>query len=61
MIDLFLSGMPEQALAYIGPGPGLSLIGAFFMFLFGLLLTVALVLLWPLRMLWKKFRKKKDK
>jgi hypothetical protein len=56
-IVIFLSmGIMESATAYVGPGAGLSLLGA----LWGLLLSVgaalAFVVLWPLRRLRKRFQ-----
>lgn len=48
------------SLAYVGPGPGLSMLWA----LIGLLGTVAFavgaVALWPLRSLWRRLRRGKD-
>ena len=56
---LLLISVP--AMAYVGPGAGLTLIGS----LFGLVVAVLFVLFgiisWPLRMLWKHFFAKKNK
>jgi type VI protein secretion system component VasK len=43
--------MPESALAYVGPGAGLTLLGALWGVLVAVVLAIAGVLLWPLRAL----------
>lgn len=44
------------ALAYVGPGPGLSMIGSLFALLGGVALALGMVLFYPIR-LWLKRRK----
>jgi Na+/proline symporter len=53
-------GMASTAAAYVGPGAGLSLLGA----LWGLLIAVGaalwFVILWPLRRMRKRARQQRD-
>lgn len=53
-------GMVNSAAAYVGPGAGLSLLGA----LWGLLLSVGaalwFVIMWPLRRMRKRAQQKRD-
>lgn len=57
---LFLLGQVAAAVAYVGPGAGLSLLGA----LWGLLLAIgaalAFLILWPLRRIRQRARVSKD-
>jgi type VI protein secretion system component VasK len=43
--------MPESALAYVGPGAGLTLLGALWGVLMAVVLAITGVVLWPLRAL----------
>jgi uncharacterized iron-regulated membrane protein len=43
--------MPESALAYVGPGAGLTLLGALLGVLAAVVLAVTGVLMWPIRAL----------
>jgi hypothetical protein len=60
VIVFLCMGIMESATAYVGPGAGLSLLGA----LWGLLLSVgaalAFVILWPLRRLRKRFQTRRS-
>ena len=49
-------GMIDPALAYVGPGAGLSLLGAFWGLLAAIFAALAFVLLWPLRRIFKRRR-----
>ena len=54
---LFVMAFP--ALAYVGPGPGLTMIGSLFTLVGGVIVALAMVLLWPLRLLVKRVRARK--
>jgi hypothetical protein len=41
--------MPTTALAYVGPGAGLSLLGALWALLAAFATVIAFILLWPIR------------
>lgn len=49
--------LPAQA--YIGPGPGLSMVGSLFTLIGGVVLAVLLVLAYPIRLLIKRIKNKK--
>ena len=48
--------LPAAAHAYIGPGAGASLAGSLLAVLAAIATAVAIVLFWPLRLLYKKIR-----
>lgn len=52
------AGVVNSAAAYVGPGAGLSLVGAVWGLLVAVLAAVAFVLLWPLR---RMMRRRRDK
>ncbi len=47
---------PVAAQAYIGPGAGASLAGSLLAVLAAIATAVAIVLFWPLRLLYRKFK-----
>jgi hypothetical protein len=49
-------GTAAPALAYVGPGAGLSLVGAFWGLLVALFAALAFVILWPIRRFLKQRR-----
>lgn len=53
---LLLAAQP--ALAYIGPGAGISFIGALGTWLLGILIALFAILFWPLRLLLRRLRRK---
>ncbi len=55
-LSLFLA-CSAPALAYIGPGAGISFVGSLLTTLIVSLLTVAAVLFWPVRYLLRRWRK----
>ncbi len=48
--------LPVAAQAYIGPGAGASLAGSLLAVLAAIATAIAIVLFWPLRLLYRKFR-----
>ena len=46
--------MPQLALAYVGPGAGLSLLGALWGLIVGVLMALGIVLFWPIRIMLRK-------
>jgi membrane protein implicated in regulation of membrane protease activity len=50
-------GTAAPALAYVGPGAGLSLVGAFWGLLVALFAALAFVVLWPIRRFLKQRRR----
>jgi hypothetical protein len=53
---IFTFTMP--ALAYVGPGPGLSMVGSFFTLIAGIAIALFFVLLYPIRLILKNRKKK---
>jgi len=53
--------MPTAALAYIGPGAGLGLVGTFFGLTWAVGLGVVLTVLWPVLWFWRRAAEKKSK
>ena len=49
MVAAFILGMTQTAAAYIGPGAGLSLVGALWGLLVAVCAAVAFIVMWPLR------------
>jgi hypothetical protein len=55
---LGLSLFATPAFAYIGPGAGITVLGALWGVVVAVVLAVAAVVLWPLRMLFRRRRHK---
>jgi len=55
---LFVSSVP--AVAYVGPGAGLTLLGSLLGLIFAILFVLFGIVSWPLRMLWRRFFAKKS-
>ena len=55
MLAVFLASQP--ALAYIGPGAGITMLGALWGVLVAILLALAAVLFWPIRSLLRRRKK----
>jgi membrane protein implicated in regulation of membrane protease activity len=51
-------GVTLPAAAYIGPGAGLSLLGAFWGLLVAVMAALGFVILWPIRRLFRRDRTK---
>jgi hypothetical protein len=54
---LVLSLLATPALAYIGPGAGISVLGALWGVIVAVVLAIGAVLMWPLRILFRRRRK----
>lgn len=55
VVLLFVSTAAD---AYIGPGAGLSVLGSLWAVLVGIVLALFAILSWPVRMLWRRLRRK---
>jgi membrane protein implicated in regulation of membrane protease activity len=55
-VIILATGTAAPALAYVGPGAGLSLVGAFWGLLVALFAAFAFVILWPIRRLIRRRR-----
>ena len=58
VVGLVLLVAPQPAEAYIGPGAGFALLSSFLVVFTTILIAVASLLIWPLRMAWRFFRRK---
>lgn len=57
-----IPALSGSAFAYVGPGAGLTLVGALWAVIVAVVLAIGAVLLWPIRMMRKKLREaKKEK
>lgn len=54
---LFLALATSPALAYVGPGPGLTMIGSLIGLVGSVLVALLMVVVWPLRLYMKKRKK----
>jgi hypothetical protein len=54
----FMAGTP--AMAYIGLGPGMTMIGSFFSLIIGVVIALLMIFVLPMRMMMKKRRAKKE-
>ena len=50
---------PLHALAYVGPGAGISMLGALWGLVIGVVMAVGVILFWPIRMMIRKNKAKK--
>lgn len=61
LFALILVTFSGSALAYIGPGAGVSFLGSIWAVLVGIVLAVAAVLIWPIRYLIRRMRSRVNK
>lgn len=54
------AGVSQSAFAYVGPGAGLSLLGALWGLLLAIGAAIAFVILWPIRKARRKARAKQE-
>ncbi len=57
LLALALSLISTSALAYIGPGAGVSFLGSIWALLVGMVLAIGAVLFWPIRYLFRRMRR----
>jgi hypothetical protein len=60
LFALMLIGFSQSAFAYIGPGAGVSFLGSVWAVLLGIVLAVAAVLIWPIRYMIRRMRRRVD-
>ena len=51
--------LPGIASAYVGPGAGITMLGALWGLIVGIVMAVGVILFWPIRMMLRKSREKK--
>ena len=51
--------LPGLAAAYVGPGAGISMLGALWGLIIGVVMAVGVILFWPIRMMLRKSKAKK--
>jgi uncharacterized membrane protein len=49
-----------DALAYIGPGAGISFLGSLWAVIVGVLIAFFAILAWPARVLWRRWKKSRQ-
>jgi hypothetical protein len=58
LFALILLAVSSSAFAYIGPGAGVSFLGSVWAVLVGIILAVAAVLIWPIRYVIRRIRRR---
>ncbi len=61
LLALTLLVISSPALAYIGPGAGVSFLGSIWALLVGVVLAIVAVLFWPVRYLFRRMRRGKSR
>ncbi|MBT8422541.1 MAG: hypothetical protein KJP03_05445 [Gammaproteobacteria bacterium] len=51
---------PLTSLAYVGPGAGISLLGALWGLIVGVVLALGVILIWPVRIMLRKRKAQKE-
>lgn len=60
LLALVLLALSGAAHAYIGPGAGVSFLGSVWAVLAGIVLTVGAILIWPIRYMIRRMRRRTD-
>lgn len=55
-----LSVLPGAAFAYVGPGAGISVLGAVWGLIVGVVMAIGIVLFWPIRIMMRKRKAEKE-
>lgn len=58
LLALMLLALSGAAHAYIGPGAGVSFLGSIWAVLAGIVLSVAAILIWPIRYMIRRIRRR---
>jgi len=53
-VTCIVAFIPQIALAYVGPGAGISLLGALWGLIVGVVMALGIVLFWPIRIMLRK-------
>jgi len=56
LVAMATVGIAGEAAAYVGPGAGLSLIGAFWGLVVAVLAALSFIIIWPFRRMFRKAR-----
>jgi len=60
VICLALFALPDIAQAYIGPGAGITFIGALIGLVLAFLSALSFILFWPIRKVWRRMKAEKE-
>jgi hypothetical protein len=56
-VSLALAFVAQDVFAYVGPGAGITMLGALWAVILAVLMAVGGILFWPIRLLLRKLRK----
>jgi uncharacterized membrane protein len=60
IVLLALATMPAAAFAYVGPGAGISLLGALWGLIVAVVMAISVILFWPVRIMLRKRKAKRE-
>lgn len=60
LLTLILSALVSPALAYIGPGAGISVLGSLLSILATIFIAIGAIIFWPLRKFMKRRKARRD-
>ena len=60
IVLLALATMPAAAFAYVGPGAGISLLGALWGLIVGVVMAISVILFWPVRIMLRKRKARRE-